>query len=165
MQTIDLDIVLNIDFRSCHPELFLVKGVLKICSKLTEEHPCRSLISIKLQSNFIEIPLRYGCSPVNWLHVFRTSFTKNTSGWLLLWFEYWKFDYWHQVFKYSFRTSIWKAVFRMEIQHPFFRSIWNEAFQFVCLFVLFLFSGFFGVFLLLFKFFWRKNFISFQNSL
>ena len=39
------------------PEVLLGKGVLKICSKLTGEHPCRSVISIKLQSNFIEITL------------------------------------------------------------------------------------------------------------
>ena len=35
-------------------------------------------------SNFIEITLRHGCSPVNLLHIFRTLFPKNTSGWLLL---------------------------------------------------------------------------------
>ena len=29
--------------------MFLGKGVLKICSKFTGEHPCRSVISIKLQ--------------------------------------------------------------------------------------------------------------------
>ena len=39
--------------RSSHPEVFLTKGVLKICSKFTGEHPYRSAISIKLQSNFI----------------------------------------------------------------------------------------------------------------
>ena len=32
--------------RSSHPEVFLGKGVLKICSKFTGEHPCRSGISI-----------------------------------------------------------------------------------------------------------------------
>ena len=31
-----------------------------------------------------EITLRDGCSPVNLLHIFRTRFTKSTSGWLLL---------------------------------------------------------------------------------
>ena len=34
--------------------MFLVKGVLKIYSKFTGEHPCRSVISIKLQSNFTD---------------------------------------------------------------------------------------------------------------
>ena len=53
------------------PELFLGKGVLKICSKFTGEHPYRSVISIKLQSNFIEITLRHGCSLVALLHNFR----------------------------------------------------------------------------------------------
>ena len=38
----------------------------------------------KVASNFIEITLRHGCSPVNLLHIFRTPFSKNTSGWLLL---------------------------------------------------------------------------------
>ena len=37
-----------------------------------------------LQSNFIEIILWHGCSPVNVLHVFRTPFLKNTSERLLL---------------------------------------------------------------------------------
>ena len=33
---------------------------------------------------FIEITLRHGCSPVNLLHMFRTTFPKNTDGELLL---------------------------------------------------------------------------------
>ena len=57
--------------RSSHPGVFLKKGVLKICSKA-------------MQSNFIEIALRHGCSPVNLLHIFRTPVPRNTSGWLLL---------------------------------------------------------------------------------
>ena len=38
----------------------------------------------KLRRNLIEITLRHGCSPVNLLHVFRTPFTKNAYGGLLL---------------------------------------------------------------------------------
>ena len=34
--------------RSSPPELFLGKGVLKTCSKFTGEHPCQSVVSIKL---------------------------------------------------------------------------------------------------------------------
>ena len=71
-------------FKSSRPEVFLVKGVLKICSKFTGEHPYRSAISIKLLCNFIDITLRRGCSPVNLLHIFRTPFPKKTSTWLLL---------------------------------------------------------------------------------
>ena len=74
-------------FRSSRPEVFLGKGVLKICSKVTGEHLCRSVILIKLLWNFIEITLRHWCSPVNLLHIFRNPFPKNTSGWLLLTFE------------------------------------------------------------------------------
>ena len=45
-----------------------------------EEHPCQSMTLIKLQSNFIEMTLRHGCSPVNLLYIFRTPFLKDTSG-------------------------------------------------------------------------------------
>ena len=71
-------------YRSSRPKVFLGKGVLKICSKFTGEHPCRSAISTKLQSNIIKITLRHGCSPVNLVHIFRTPFLRNTQGWLLL---------------------------------------------------------------------------------
>ena len=64
--------------KSSPSEVFLEKGVLKICSKFTGEHPCRSVISMKLQSNFIEITFRHGCCNVNLLLIFRTSFLKNT---------------------------------------------------------------------------------------
>ena len=73
------------------PDVFLGKGVLKIYSKFTEEHPCRSVILIKLLCNVFEIALRHGCSPVNLLHIFRTPFYKNTCGGLLpIAAEYWK---------------------------------------------------------------------------
>ena len=62
---------------SSHPEVFLIKVVLKICSKFTAENLCRSVISIKLLCNFIEITLRHGRSPVNFLHIFRTPFPNN----------------------------------------------------------------------------------------
>ena len=70
--------------KSCHPEVFWEKVILELCSKFTREHPCRSMISIYLLCNFIKIRLRHGCYPINLLHIFRTPFTKNTSGWLLL---------------------------------------------------------------------------------
>ena len=59
-------------YRSSRPKLFLGKYVLKIYSKFTGEHPCQSMISKKLQSNFVEITLSHGCFPVNLLHIFRT---------------------------------------------------------------------------------------------
>ena len=66
-----------------------IKSVLRkmcpeICRKITSEHPCGSVISIKLLWDFIEITLLHGCSPVNLLHSFRTPFLKNTYGRLLL---------------------------------------------------------------------------------
>ena len=64
--------------------MFLGKGVLKICTKFVGKNPCWSVISMKLQSIFIKTTLRYGFSPVNLLHIFRTPFRKNTSWWMLL---------------------------------------------------------------------------------
>ena len=68
---------------SSSPEVLLGKGVLKTCSKFIGEHPCRNAILIKSQSNFIEVTLRHGCSPVNLLHIFRTTIYKNSYGGLL----------------------------------------------------------------------------------
>ena len=69
--------------RSSHPVVFLGKGTLKIYSKFTGEHPYWSAISIKLESNFIEITFRHRCSPVNFLQIFKTPFRKNPTGCLL----------------------------------------------------------------------------------
>ena len=46
--------MLLVDLRSNRPELFLGKGVMKIYSKFTGQYPCRSVISIRLQSIFLE---------------------------------------------------------------------------------------------------------------
>ena len=51
---------------------------MKNCSKI------RVKTTFNVQSNFIEIALWHGCSPVNLLHIFTTPFPKNTSGRLLL---------------------------------------------------------------------------------
>ena len=66
------------------PKVILGKDVLKICRKVIGGHPCRSVISVKLQSKSIQITLRHGCSPVNVLHIFTTHFPKSTYGGLLL---------------------------------------------------------------------------------
>ena len=68
--------------RSSHPEVFLINGILKICSKFTGKHPCE--VWFQLLCHFIEIALRHGHSPVNLLHIFRIPFPKNISGWLRL---------------------------------------------------------------------------------
>ena len=75
--------------RSSRPEVSLGKVVVKMCSKFTGEHPCRSVISIKVLCNFIEITLRHGSSPVNLLHIFTISFPRNTSE-RLLWQAQWR---------------------------------------------------------------------------
>ena len=71
-------------FRSSYSEVFLGKGAVKTCSKFTGEHPCRSVTSIKVICNIIEVTLQHGCSPVNLLHIFRVPFYKKTYGRQLL---------------------------------------------------------------------------------
>ena len=86
--------------RSSCPEVFLRKGILKICSKFTGEHSCQS--ANKMLCNFIEIALRLGCSPVNLLYIFRTPFLKYTSGQLLLnllWWTVISLLFWNKVSK------------------------------------------------------------------
>ena len=64
--------------RSSPPEVFLGKRLLEICSKFAE-HPRRSVISMRLFCNFIEIALWNRNFPVNLLHIFIAPFSKNTS--------------------------------------------------------------------------------------
>ena len=45
--------------------------------QFTGKHPCRS-------SALRQIAFRHGCSLINLLHIFRITFPKNNSGWLLL---------------------------------------------------------------------------------
>ena len=52
--------------RGSHPWVFIGKGVLKICSKFTGEHQCRSVILIKLLEQ-----LYWNC---NWTWVFSCKF-------------------------------------------------------------------------------------------
>ena len=52
---ISVSVLIN---RSCHPEVFLRKGVSKMCRKFTAVHPCRSVFPKKLQGNFIETKCR-----------------------------------------------------------------------------------------------------------
>ena len=50
-------------------EIFPGKSVLKICSKFTEDHPYRSVISAKLLYSSIEITLWHGRCLVNLLNI------------------------------------------------------------------------------------------------
>ena len=93
--------------RSSHPEVFFGKGVLKICSKVTGEHTCRSVIS-----------LQHGCSPVNLLHIFRTTFLKNTSRWLLLEWQSWKAK--QPVGHYLLQYPMWRLKFIMLLARTIF---------------------------------------------
>ena len=68
-----------LNYRSSRPEVFLGKVILKICRKFTCDFN-----KVAKKSNFIEIAFRLGCSPIDLLHMFRTPFPRNNSGWLLL---------------------------------------------------------------------------------
>ena len=87
-------------FRSTPPGAFLGKGVLKICSKFTGEHPCRKVILIMLQSNFIEITFS--------AHFF----FQNTSEGLLL-------SVWKTLMEVIFWSSFIAATKIVRARHPF----------------------------------------------
>ena len=74
-------------FRSNQPEVFLWKGIPQICSKITKEHPCQSVIIVTLLCNFIEITLQHRCSLENFINIFRKPLQINTCGLLLLLFS------------------------------------------------------------------------------
>ena len=105
-------------YRSSRPEVSYKKRCPEISSKFIRELPCRSVISIKLFCNFIEITLRYGCSPVNLLHIFRTPFIKNTRGWLLL--------FWVDTYEYSETVGlILDTIICKQLCHCWIRSIFS----------------------------------------
>ena len=85
----------GIDREPCH----LVKNYLNSCNQR---------LFLKLQSNFIEITLQHGCSPVNLLYIFRTPFSKNTSGWLLLYTS-----------NLDISEATIRGVFEIALQHGF----------------------------------------------
>ena len=74
VEIIEMVLEMVTNTRSSPSEVFLGKGVLKTFRKFTGEHPCQSVMSIKL----------HRCSPVNLLHILRANFPKNTSEWQLL---------------------------------------------------------------------------------
>ena len=61
--------------RSSRPKVFLRKGILKLCSKCTGEHPCGRAISIKLLWNRTSAWV-FSCK--------FAAYFQNSSGWLLL---------------------------------------------------------------------------------
>ena len=77
----------NFKFRQQPFRDVLKKRCYENMQQIYKRTPMPKCVSTKLQSNFIEIILRHGCSPVNLLHVFRTTFPKNTSEGLLLKFQ------------------------------------------------------------------------------
>ena len=100
------------------------KSVLKICSKFTREHPCRSVISIKLLCKFTEITLRHECSPVNLLNIFRTDFHRNASGGLHLFvstIETTKYLKLQSFKKKQIQKSFYKETLRQQNAMKFFR--------------------------------------------
>ena len=98
--------------RSSSPEVFLWKGVLKIRSKFMGEHPWWSVISIRLLCFFIEITLHYGCSPVSWLHIFRTHFHRKIPEGLLLVLPNLKRDNLNQILEWY----LWRGLYLVKLQ-------------------------------------------------
>ena len=70
---------INIVFTECLRVTASLKSFVAL-EVFSGERPCRSVISVTLESSFIEMALRHRCCTVNLLHIFRTALFKNTSG-------------------------------------------------------------------------------------
>ena len=77
--------------RSSQPVVLLGKGVLKLCRRFTEVNSCRS--ALQLYWNCISACVFF----CNLLHIFRTSFLKNTSGRLLLQQDFLRRNSWGEI--------------------------------------------------------------------
>ena len=60
--------------------VILKKGVLRVCCGFSGAYPCVDMISIKLQSSFVETVLLRGCPAVDLLRVCGASFLEKISG-------------------------------------------------------------------------------------
>ena len=96
--------------------VFCEKGVLKICSKYTGEHPCRNVISIKL---LCTLPWVFS---VNLLHFFRIPFPQNTCRGLFL--------YPATSMKERTPTQVFSDEFCEVIKAPFLKNTSRQLFLF-----------------------------------
>ena len=73
-----------IQFRSCRPEGFCKKGVLRNFAKFKGKHLCQSLFFNKRPVTLLKKRLCYVCFPVNFAKFLRTRFLAEHLRWLLL---------------------------------------------------------------------------------
>ena len=79
----------NVIFRNNHPELFLEKGVLKICCKFTREHLSRNCFATLLKSHFRMGVLLYWNHTLAWVFFCKfAAYFQNTSYLLVAASEY-----------------------------------------------------------------------------
>ena len=112
-------------FKSSHPHLFLRKSVPKYAANLQE-------------NTHAEVWLRNGCSPVNMLHIFRTVFPRNMSGWLfqtvfILCLS--KINVQIFFFKNHLRTPLFEKTSITNYHHPF-KCCFSLVLSWSCLFYL-----------------------------
>ena len=84
--------------------MFLGKGVLKVCSIFTGEHPCRSVVSINLPWKVPKVPRENGMELFPWelWEPFRTAVTLRKR-----WNDCFVLSIWKQLFTYFRITSIY----------------------------------------------------------
>ena len=122
--------------RSSPLEVLSSKGVLKMYSKFTEGHPCRSVISINLFCKLTEIVFRHGCLPVNLLQIFQNTLLQEH-----LWRttsdeKHDKRRYSHtiyflsEIYKYYFYFSTWKTIKNISSYHLYcVFTVWSERWK------------------------------------
>ena len=98
--------------RSNRPEVFLAKSVLKIFIKFTREHPCRSVI---------EIRLRHGCSLVNLMQFSEHLFLRTPMGGCFWWY----LSCWSQISNNFFVMKVICCKFRYQVI-TVAETVWKE---------------------------------------
>ena len=97
--------------------------------QIFSHYPYKTLIETKLE---MEIALRDRCYPVNLLHIFRTSFHKNTSGRLLLMLAWNKIKRLNDLklyyFPKIFEAKMKKTITLISEKHGGWRILLNERF-------------------------------------
>ena len=108
---------------------FLGKSVLKICSKFTGEHPCRSVISIKLLCNFIEIAFSMSALLKSWCIFSEHLFIITPLEECLCMFDVFLFFYrpcysrfvkicWYHCYRYHYVMLAWQVSSYYRSSHP-----------------------------------------------
>ena len=124
--------------RSSRPEVFLRKAVLKLRNKFTGEHPCRSVISIKLQRNWNHTSARVFSS--KYAAYFQNTFSQERL-WMAAsinldcftsWIDWYFFYFFYSILTFSFIRNLRIAILIFYVwRWIYFMVLWSQSLRFM----------------------------------